>query len=121
MAQEQDILPYDDDGSVAGSSFQIDIDQAQQETTEHSLESAVAGLEAKIKGARKKLQDIHMFSGREYSPEAKQAADKIANDIEWYKKNFENSYLIVLQSIKPINLKDIPKFQIIGQAKRYPD
>ncbi|CEP16343.1 hypothetical protein, partial, partial [Parasitella parasitica] len=99
----------------------MDIDQAQQETTEHSLESAVAGLEAKIKDARKELQDIHMFSGREYSPEAKQAADKIANDIEWYEKNLKTLTSSLLQSIKPINLKDIPKFQVIGQAKHYPD
>ncbi|CEP08876.1 hypothetical protein, partial, partial [Parasitella parasitica] len=88
---------------------------------EHSLESAVAGLEAKIRDARKELQDIHMFSGRDYSPEAKKAADKISEDIEWYEKNLKTLTSSLLQSVKPINLKDIPKFQLVGQAKHCPD
>ena len=48
-----------------------------------SPEEVIADLEEKIQSSRKELKDIHFFSGRNYTEEAKRAADKAAGEIEW--------------------------------------
>ncbi|KAL7326399.1 hypothetical protein PS15p_208750 [Mucor circinelloides] len=86
-----------------------------------SPEEVIADLEEKIQSSRKELKDIHFFSGRNYTEEAKKAADKAAGDIEWLENQLKTLSSSINIHVRPINMRDIPKFQIIGQAKHFSD
>lgn len=117
-------------GDASGSNQQIDSpvsagsDMASRESnTVAATGTAPAGsaidvLKTRIREARKRLNALYTQDNDDTLDNALNAAGEIARRIAKY-----NNHLEALQTkddpIKPVNLRDIPRFQLDGQAKHF--
>ncbi|KAK4515474.1 Homogentisate 1,2-dioxygenase [Mucor velutinosus] len=97
--------PYD-------SSMQVD---------EHAQLSAVDHLLKKIDTAQARLDQIHRNAGDTYTEEERLAADEASASIEWLSKQVNAITKRADSKARPVNLNEIPRFQVVGQAKHWPD
>ncbi|KAK4509718.1 uncharacterized protein ATC70_007020 [Mucor velutinosus] len=97
--------PYD-------SSMQVD---------EHAQLSAVDHLLKKIDTAQARLDQIHRNAGDTYTEEERLAADEASASIEWLSKQVSAITKRADSKARPVNLNEIPRFQVVGQAKHWPD
>ncbi|GAN11632.1 hypothetical protein MAM1_0762c11208, partial [Mucor ambiguus] len=98
-------------GSIAGSTSGI------KTPTLSCPESAIERLQTRIKDARKELEDI--YTGDACPEEALEAADKISKRITSYETHLNALTDKAEKQLRPVNLRDIPRFQIVGQNKHY--
>ncbi|KAK4514202.1 SNARE-binding exocyst subunit S6 [Mucor velutinosus] len=81
-------------------------------------ESAIERLQARIKDARKELENIYI--GDAACPEETlEAADRISKRISSYETHLSALTDKAEKQLRPVNLRDIPRFQIVGQTKHY--
>lgn len=91
------------------------------EVDEQPQLSAVDHLQRKINAAQARLDEIHLKAGDVYSQEDRLAADEISEAIEWLTKQVNAITKRVDSKARPVNLNEIPRFQVVGQAKHWPD
>ncbi|CAO0795192.1 unnamed protein product [Mucor circinelloides] len=91
------------------------------EVDEQPQLSAVDHLQKKINAAQARLDEIHLKAGDVYSQEDRLAADEISEAIEWLTKQVNAITKRVDSKARPVNLNEIPRFQVVGQAKHWPD
>ncbi|KAL9559696.1 hypothetical protein MBANPS3_000266 [Mucor bainieri] len=72
-----------------------------------------------IQVAQVKLDKIHSEAGDEYTPEEQEAAQKTSDLIEWLTKQVEAITKQSDSKAKSVNVNEIPRFQLVGQATRY--
>ncbi|KAK4517692.1 uncharacterized protein ATC70_001033 [Mucor velutinosus] len=94
------------------SSMQVD---------EHAQLSAVDHLLKKIDTAQARLDQIHRNAGDTYTEEERLAADEASASIEWLSKQVSAITKRADSKARPVNLNEIPRFQVVGQAKHWPD
>ncbi|KAK4521737.1 uncharacterized protein ATC70_004272 [Mucor velutinosus] len=97
--------PYD-------SSMQVD---------EHAQLSAVDHLLKKIDTAQARLDQIHRNAGDTYTEDERLAADEASASVEWLSKQVSAITKRADSKARPVNLNEIPRFQVVGQAKHWPD
>ncbi|KAL9536704.1 hypothetical protein PS6_011829, partial [Mucor atramentarius] len=81
--------------------------------------SAIERLQTRIKDARRELESI--YTNDACPEEALEAADKISKRISSYETHLNALTAKADKQLRPVNLRDIPRFQITGQSKHYDD
>lgn len=81
--------------------------------------TAIEKLQARIKNARKELEDL--YNGDDHQDNTLEAADKISKRISSYENHLNALTDKAVKQLRPVNLRDIPRFQITGQNKHFQD
>ncbi|KAG1084259.1 hypothetical protein G6F42_021866 [Rhizopus arrhizus] len=117
----QDPIDESTGGSDTGSITGSDTGSASVVKTPTSScpESAIERLQTRIKDARKELESI--YTNDACPEEALEAADKISKRISSYETHLNALTAKADKQLRPVNLRDIPRFQITGQSKHYDD
>jgi hypothetical protein len=98
--------------SPIDSSMQVD-EQVQFSAVDHLLK--------KIDAAQARLDQIHRNAGDTYSEEERLAADEASAAVDWLSKQVNAITKRADSKARPVNLNEIPRFQVVGQAKHWPD
>ncbi|OAD00386.1 hypothetical protein MUCCIDRAFT_85793 [Mucor lusitanicus CBS 277.49] len=81
--------------------------------------TAIERLQMRIKDVRQELEGI--YNSDVCEDEALKTADQIARRIASYETHLNALSDKAVLSSRPVNLRDIPRFQITGQCKHYDD
>jgi len=120
--QQKDIAQVSQEEIIQETPARVQtMSDSTMEVDEQPQLSAVDHLQKKINAAQARLDEIHLKAGDVYCKEDRLAADEISEAIEWLTKQVNAITKRVDSKARPVNLNEIPRFQVLGQAKHWPD